>query len=144
MKLNQAGVDLIKKFEGLRLEAYPDPATGAEPYTIGYGHTGKVRLSDVWTEEKALEVLHVDLANVSSNIGDLIHCVLSDNEFSALVSLVLNIGIGHFKTSTLLKKINAGDIEAAGKEFVRWDKADGKEMPGLLARRLAEQSLFRS
>lgn len=143
MKLNQRGIDLIKSFEGCRLKAYPDPATGGEPWTIGWGHAGpEVHQGLVWTQQQADECLANDLAKFSSQIKPLIHFNLTDNQFSALISLAYNIGIGNFQHSTLLKLINVGVIAKAKDEFEKWDKAGGKEMPGLLRRRLAERTLF--
>lgn len=145
MKLTQSGIDLIKSFESCRLTAYPDPGTKAAPYTIGYGHTGsEVHLGLIWTIEQAESALLADLSKVVAHLQPLIHLDLNDNQFSACVSLAYNIGVGNFEHSTLLRMINAGGTGPASLEFPKWDKAAGKEMPGLLRRRLAEQRLFNS
>lgn len=144
MKLNAAGIDLIKQFEGCVLEAYPDPATNGDPWTIGYGATGKgIKAGVEWTQAQADKRLLSDLNEAAKQLDKVLTVALTDNQFSALVSLVYNIGIGNFEKSTMLKLLNAGrGTNAASMEFPKWDKAAGKEMPGLLKRRLAEQKLF--
>lgn len=146
MKLNQNGIDLVKEFEGCCLKAYPDPATNGEPFTIGYGATGKGIASGVeWTQAQADKRLLSDLNEAASQISKVLKVELTDNQYSAIVSLVFNIGIGNFEKSTMLKLLNVGrGTNAAAMEFPKWDKAAGKEMPGLLKRRLAEQALFNS
>lgn len=143
MKLNKAGIDLIKSFEGCKLKAYPDPATKSDPWTIGYGHTGpEVVKGLVWTQEEADRALNKDLDKFCKSLTSIIKCKLSENQFSALVSLVYNIGTGNFRKSTLLKLINTNELSKAALEFPKWSKANGKQMAGLLRRRLAEQELF--
>ncbi len=145
MKLNQNGVDLIKRFEACSLKAYPDPVTKGPPYTICYGHTGSnVQPNSIWTQALCDQTLQSDLNKIVSQLTPLIHVDLNDNEFSAVVSLVFNIGIGNFKNSTMLKLLNAAATMAAANEFTKWDHAGGREIPGLLKRRLAEQKLFNS
>lgn len=145
MKLNKAGIDLIKNFESLRLQAYPDPGTGGKPYTVGYGATGKdIGPTTVWNLAKAEDDLANRLAALSKKLVDLIEADLNDNQFSAIVSLVYNIGIGNFSKSSMLKLLNSGSIDLASEQFTVWGKAAGKEMPGLLRRRQAEKSLFLS
>lgn len=140
--VSDKGIALIREFEGLRLEAYPDPATGGEPYTIGIGHTGGVDPGDTCTEEQAEEWLRDDCTAAEQAIDELVEAELSQNQRDALISLIYNIGAGNFKASTLLKLINAGNLEAAGKQFVRWNKAAGKVMAGLTRRREAEAALW--
>lgn len=144
MKLNQAGIDLIKKFEGCRLKAYPDPGTNGEPYTIGYGHTGGVKLGDVMTQAQADSTLRLDLDKVCEQIKPCLKIQLNDNQFSALVVFVFNCGIGNFKSSTMLRLINSNKIQEAADQFEKWDKAAGKVMAGLHNRRLAEKTLYLS
>jgi lysozyme len=147
VRTNAAGVELIKSFEKLRLDAYPDPATKGEPYTIGYGHTGDVRLGMRITEHQAEAILDVDLDCFERGIGELTRGVtLNENEFSALVSLAFNIGLANFATSTLLRRLRVGDKAGAAEQFLVWNKArvNGVRavMPGLARRREAERSLF--
>ena len=137
--------DLIKKFEGCRLKAYPDPATGGEPITIGIGHTGpEVRLGMVISERIADAYLVKDVQDAVEAVNNLVRVNMTQGQFDALVSFVFNCGAGNFAKSTLLKKMNAGDVVGASLEILKWSRAAGKEMPGLLRRRAAEQSLFLS
>lgn len=145
MELNQDGIDLVKHFEGCKLKAYPDPATGGAPWTIGFGSTGpNVRPGLVWSQALADKQLEIDLMKLSERMKAVIHEPCTDNEFSAMVCLAYNIGIGAFKTSTLLKLVNMNNKKLAAEEFKKWSKAAGKVMPGLVARRDAERVLFLS
>lgn len=145
MKLNEEGINLIKSFESCRLRAYPDPATGGDPWTIGYGCTGPDITEGVeWTQEEAEEGLMIRLSRLTKSLSQVITTSLNDNQFSAIVSLVYNIGLGNFAKSTLLKKLIDNDLIQVSNEFLKWDKAKGKEMNGLLRRREAEQKLFNS
>lgn len=135
--------NLIKHFEGCSLEAYADPATGAEPWTIGYGHTGpEVHPGMTITQDEADALLREDAEKVAKQITPMVHVPLSQEEFDALVCFVFNVGIGNFAKSTLLKKLNAGDYEGAANELPKWNKAAGKVMAGLTRRRNAERDLF--
>lgn len=143
MKLNESGIDLVKDCEGLSLKAYPDPATGKSPWTIGYGHTGReVTPGLVWTKEHCEDILILDLGKVSTQLQTYITTDLNDNQFNAIISFTYNVGIRNFATSTLLKLINEGNLAQASLEFPKWDYAAGKEMQGILNRRLKEQKLF--
>lgn len=143
MTLKQAGIDLIKSFEKCRLSSYPDPATGDEPWTIGWGATGPdIDAGMVWTQAEADARLVADLKDVSDAVSRAIIDGLNDNQFSAIVSLVYNIGISKFRTSTMLALIHKGDLDGAANEFPKWDRAAGQANAGLLRRRLAEQRLF--
>lgn len=145
MKISDAGLALIKEFEGLRLEAYPDPATGGDPWTIGYGSTGPdVVPGLVITEEEAEERLREDLETFEQCVETAVGPHVNDAEFSACVSLAFNIGCNNFRTSTLVKMIRAGNMQGAADQFVRWNKAAGKVMKGLTRRREAERALFLS
>lgn len=137
--------DLIKRFEGLRLEAYPDPATGGEPITCCYGHTGpEVKLGMKFSPDVCDAFLIKDVQSAVDAVNVLVRVPLKQQQYDALVSLVFNIGSGAFSKSTLLKKLNAGDTLGASLEILRWNKAGGREMAGLSRRRAAEQSLFLS
>ena len=134
--------DLIKNFEGCKLEAYPDPATHGEPITIGVGHTGGVKLGDVITKEQADEYLVNDVAHAANAVNQMVAVSITQGEFDALCSFAFNLGIGNLKNSTLLKKLNSGDIQGAADQFLVWNKAAGKVMAGLTRRREAERALF--
>ena len=142
MKLNEAGIDLIKSFESLRLTAYPDPGTGAEPWTIGYGHTGDVSEGDTCTEDEANQYLQDDLSKFIQGVTDLLTVELTDNQFSSLVSFAFNCGLHNLKTSTLLREINDSNYNHILANFEMWDHAGGQVMNGLLRRRHAEANLF--
>lgn len=138
-------VNIIKKWEGLKLEAYPDPATGGAPWTIGYGATGPGIVKGVrWTQRQAEDRLAIDIDRFMKGVRSVVKGKVRDTELAAMTSLAYNIGVSAFKSSTLLRKFNTGDKEGAANEFTRWNKAGGKVMRGLTNRRLDEQALFRS
>jgi lysozyme len=139
MKTGINGLNLITKYEGLRLQAYK---CSADILTIGYGHTAGVSANDVITEEDALFFLRQDVAETERAVSQYVHVLLTQNQFDALVSFAFNVGVGNFRTSTLLKKLNAGDDDGAIREFGRWIHAGGKTLPGLVRRREAERALF--
>jgi lysozyme len=139
MKTSINGLNLIKNFEGLRRQAYKCPAG---IWTIGYGHTTDVNVGDVITEMQAISLLSQDVAESERAVNQYVHVPLTQNQFDALVSFVFNLGVGDFRSSTLLKKINAGDDDGAAQEFGRWIHVDGKTLPGLVRRREAERVLF--
>lgn len=133
-------LEIIREFEGLRLDAYRCPA--GIP-TIGYGATGPdIRMGMVWTQEEAEARLVEDIAQFAGAVERALTVPVSANEFAAMVSLAFNIGAGAFKKSTLLRLVNDGHFEAAAEQFLRWNRAGGREMPGLTRRRQAERQLF--
>ena len=140
--ISDKGIALIQEFEGLRLEAYPDPGTGGEPWTIGIGHTGGVKQGDTCTAEEADAWLREDCTDAELCIDDHVDVALTQNQRDALISFVFNLGCPNFRSSTLLKLLNAGNYNAAAQQFQRWDRAAGREMAGLLRRRKAEAELF--
>lgn len=146
--VNDATVALVKQFEGLELNAYPDPATHAEPYTIGWGTTiypdgTKVKLGDTCYEWQAETYLKHDLEQFAKKVSPLIKSNLNDNQFGAIVSFAYNVGVGNLKSSTLLKKVNANPSDPAiSNEFSKWNKANKKVMKGLTKRRAAEATLY--
>lgn len=136
--INAAGLELIKRSEGLRLDAYQD-SVGV--WTVGYGSTKGVKAGDTITVDEAINRLRADLADAEACVEAT--CPgLSDNRFSACVSFVFNLGCSAFKHSTLVKMIWAEDWDAAAAEFQRWNRAGGNVLPGLTKRRLAEAALF--
>ncbi|MBV8645110.1 MAG: lysozyme [Candidatus Eremiobacteraeota bacterium] len=142
-KMNAAGLALIKEFEGLELRAYPDPGTGGDPWTIGYGHTGPdVHPGLTWTQAQADAALKRDLERFEKGVNDSISRALNSNQFSALVSFTYNVGIGALRESTLLKLVNAGDFTGAADQFGKWVNGGNGPLPGLVRRRTAERALF--
>jgi lysozyme len=142
MNISDEGIDFIMAHEGCRLVAYPDPGTGGEPWTIGVGHTGGVQAEDTCTEDQAREWLRIDAGTAVRCVNNSVKVILTQSQFDALVSLVFNIGCGNFGKSTLLRCLNDGDEASAAQEFLKWDRAAGREMAGLLARRTDEMNLF--
>lgn len=139
MELSARGLRLIQAHEGLRLQAYRDSA--GIP-TIGYGSTRGVRMGDEITETQALELLEADVERHADGVREAVDVPLTQHQFDALVSFAFNVGVGAFKTSTLLRKLNAGKYEQAADELLRWHYAGGKRLAGLEKRREAERKLF--
>lgn len=134
-------INLIKQFEACSLKAYPDPASkDGLPITIGYGHTGhSVHLGQTITSETADALLNADATYAAWALHGL---KLNQNQFDALVSFVFNVGVAAFRTSSLCHYLEAGNFKAASQEFIKWNHAGGKVMPGLTKRRRAEKALF--
>src|SRR5258708_6178734 len=133
------GMHLTEQFEGDRLTAYQD-SKGV--WTIGYGHTRGVVPGMTCTQQQADRWLAEDIAWAESEVNKLVHVPLTQQQFDALVDFTFNCGSGNFDHSTLLKLVNAGDMEHAALEFEKWDRCGGKEVAGLLRRRKAEEAEF--
>lgn len=143
MKTSLSGIHLIKSFEGLRLNAYVD-AVGV--WTVGYGHTGpEVVEGKRVTEQQAESLLKKDVAWAEDAVADLVKIPLNQNQFDALVSFTYNNGVGAFKESTLLKRLNNKEdpFNVAKEEMPRWCHGEGgKVLQGLVRRRMSEVELF--
>lgn len=139
MKLSTEGLALIKEFEGLKLNAY---FCSAGVLTIGWGTTAGVKPGDKITEAQAEEMLRADVVKFERGVFDAVKVPLAKHQFDALVVLAYNIGLGAFRTSTLLRLLNKGELSAAASQFDRWNKAGGKTLAGLTRRRAAERKLF--
>lgn len=140
--INPQGLALIKEFEGLVLEPYSD--VGGR-LTIGYGHLIKPgeyfgRLQHPYAEQ----LLQNDVKVAEAYLKRYVKVPLNANQFSALVSLIYNIGPGNFRSSTLLEHINAGRMDKASKEILRWERVGRRKVQGLQRRRSAERKLFES
>lgn len=143
MKISDAGLALIQSFEGCRLQAYPDPGTGGDPWTVGYGHTGPdVQTGMIITQEMADDYLRQDVEKFEKCVNNAVSDDITQGQFDALVCFAFNVGCAALGKSTLLRHVNAGDDDLAAKEFLRWDKAGGRVMAGLTRRRQAEMELF--
>lgn len=138
-RINEAGLALIEHYEGCKLIAYKCPAG---KWTIGYGSTRDVYEGETITQVEADERLRRDLWDAEGAVSRLVTADLTDNEFSALVSLCFNIGAGNFGNSTLLHLLNNEQMDRVPNEFLRWDHGGGKLLPGLHLRRMAEAELF--
>ena len=140
MRTSKKGIELIKRFEGLRLKVYKD-AVGLP--TIGYGHLIKSgEVFDVISEEQAEQLLKKDLKIFEEHLIKVVKIPLEPHQFDALVSLAFNIGCGAFSKSTLLKYLNQRLLTKAADEILRWNKAGGKVLKGLDTRRKHERTLF--
>lgn len=144
MKISQSGVDVAHYFEQCKLKAYPDPGSeDGNPWTIGWGHTGpEVVEGLVWTQDQADAAFLEDIAESEQAVEGLVGVKLCQGEFDALVLFVYNIGVTAFKNSTMLRLLDACDLDGARGQFKRWDKNDGKVMRGLKRRRAAEVALW--
>lgn len=146
MNISNKGIELIKQFEGCELKAYRD-SVGV--LTIGFGWTQAVNGKPIkpgMTIDRATaeRLLKTGLVSYENDVSKLVKVKLTQNQFDALVSFAYNCGSRALSTSTLLKKLNAGDYRGAADEFTRWNKAGGKVLPGLVKRRAAERELFLS
>ena len=140
MKISHEGLALIKHFESLRLQAYVCPAG---KWTIGFGSTGPhVKPGLVITEDDANNLLTADLVRFERAVDELVLVPLDQNEADSLISFSYNVGLGAFKGSTLLRRINAANKTSAIKEFSRWTRGGGNVLPGLVSRRAAEAAMF--
>lgn len=145
--ISENGIELITRFEGFRSKPYLDPVGVA---TIGYGTTfypdsgKKVLMTDKpITEETARYYLKLVCINFGNEIQKYITKGINQNQFDALVSFSYNVGVGAFKSSTLLKRINNNPNDPdIRRQFLRWINAGGKQLPGLVRRREAEADLY--
>lgn len=156
MSAIEKALAMIKREEGLELRAYPDPASGGDPWTIGYGATGPdIREGTVWTREQCESDLEGRVQLLAQQVADEIEVEWTDNQLAALISFAYNVGIGRdddpdtpenegrgLRGSTLMRKLNAGDPQGAADQFRAWTKAAGKVNKGLVARRERERKLF--
>jgi lysozyme len=147
MQTSETGLSALKRREGLRLEAYQ---CSASEWTIGYGtrytSLGPVRRGMVITESEAEELLKSDVRLCESRIRDMVVVPLTQDQFDTLVSFVYNAGPNALAESTLLRKLNKGDYDAAADEFLKWNKVrrGGAYVvdPGLVNRRKEERTTF--
>jgi lysozyme len=158
-QLSDKGSEFIKQFEGIRLKAYDD---GTGVMTIGYGHTGDVKVGETISQTEANSYFNEDVKWAVDTVNSSVQVKLQQNQVDALVSFTYNVGMGAFKSSTLLKKLNAGDYKSVPSELNKWIYAgkkkgmvarfahwahlsNGKEIsPVLKARREKEGGLFKN
>ena len=140
-------VDLGEEFEGFRSEPYQD---SGGVWTIGFGSTRDGDSRPVTastppvTMDEARALAKRDLTWAAREVTNDVTVQLTDNQVAAIEDLIYNIGSGNFRSSTLLRKLNAGDFDGAAAEFDKWDHAAGQVLAGLLRRRQAETDLFQS
>lgn len=148
LKPSQKCLDLIRQFEGLFLNSYPDPATHGEPYTIGYGTTvypngKKVKLGEHCSLADAEIYLQFEVTEKAK--GVLVPTTIEQAKFDAIVSFAYNVGVSAYNNSTLRKMIFANpDNPAIKNEWMKWNRANKKVMAGLTRRRAAEYALYSS
>jgi lysozyme len=162
-EISQAAIDLVKSFEGIpdgnpatvNIDPYLDPVS---IWTIGWGHAIRyggrflkgeadraqmhALYPDGITLAQAETLLHADLMDTGRDVSTMLAVQVNDNEFGALASFAFNLGIGNLRSSTLIKALNANNRAVAADQFLRWVRADGKVLPGLVKRRAAERALF--
>jgi lysozyme len=154
VKTSEAGVDLIKRFESCRLKAYPDPKTGGDPWTCGWGETRGVTEDTWWTQDEADRRLAESIAAVEILVSKYVTHEMTQGQFDAFVSIIFNVGPGSSykdgicrlhdgRPSTLLRKFNEGDIGGCEDEWEKWISPGSSVSTGLLRRRQAELALFR-
>lgn len=141
----RAAIDLVARFEGLRLEAYPDPATGGDPWTIGYGSTGPsvkpgLKISRATAEALLKDDLAIAARRLAGRVPADVLKGLTDNQYAALLSFVFNLGAD--PSWTLWKLLKAGDLEGVPAQIRRFVYAGKKKLKGLVARRNAEADMF--
>lgn len=145
MKMSKNGIELIKQFEGFRSKPYFDSVKVA---TVGYGSTFYLDGTPVQITDK--EISEADAVALLQKVADsfveqvmkVVKVPLSQNEVDAIACFTYNVGVKAFTDSTMLKKLNKSDKQGASLEFLKWNKAGGKELKGLTRRREAEQKLF--
>lgn len=142
-KVSNDGIDFIASHEGFRSCAYK-PVSSEQYWTIGYGHYGPdVKSGDCISKSEAIALLRKDVAGADAVVHYEVHVRLNQNQYDALVSFVFNVGAGAFRSSTLLRELNAGNYDKVPSELLRWTKDNnGNVLPGLVTRRKDEGSLF--
>ncbi|EMN8762191.1 lysozyme [Serratia marcescens] len=146
MNISKSGIELIKRFEGLRLKAYQD-SVGV--WTIGFGWTQPVdgkKVGPGMQIDQAIadRLLKCGVVQYEQGVNQLVRVRITQGQFDALVSFAYNLGLRSLSTSSLLQKLNAGDKQGAADQFGRWVNAGGKRLDGLVARRAAEREMFLS
>lgn len=141
LHISQEGINLIKRWEGFRSNAYLCPAN---VWTIGYGHTKTTKAGTCISHAEAEELLKQDLIGFENAVRQLVKVDLTQNQFDSLVSFTFNVGINAFGKSTLLRRLNAKQYSSAANEFERWVYANKNKLPGLVKRRIEEKNIFLS
>jgi len=140
MTISMAGLLSLAGHEGIKNHSYPDPAHGWAVPTVCVGHTRTARPGQWRSDKECLDLLRED-AEAAAQVVLSAGVPLTQGELDAYISFVFNVGSGNWSTSTLLRKLQAGDRHGACKELLRWTRANGVELDGLAARRAAEYAL---
>jgi|ERR1022692_4434318 lysozyme len=142
MNISDAGLSLIKQFEGCKLIAYQDQGG---VFTCGWGSTGAdVVAGAQWTQAQADARLVLDAGKFSSGVSIMLRVAVNQNQFDALCSFAYNLGLHTLSRSHLMQFVNESEFGSAALQFPLWDHCGGVVVQGLLNRRLAEQALFKA
>lgn len=134
-----AALVLIPAYEGVEYKPYPDVGG---VLTVCYGHTGSdIQTGKIYTDAECKVLLHDDLSKVRRAVDPMIKVPIDSNTRAAIYSFVYNVGPGAFSRSTMLRKLNTGDIAGACDEMKRWTFAGGKKWQGLINRRETENAV---
>jgi lysozyme len=140
MKISEEGIALIKKFEGCKLEAYLD---AVDVPTIAYGRTKDVKIGDICTQQQAEDWLEEELVEYAGYVNEAVKVELTQPQFDSLVSWTYNLGPSNLNRSSMLRVLNTSDYDNVPEQIMRWNKAGGRVLPGLVRRREAEAEMFK-
>ena len=140
MKISEEGIALIKKFEGCKLEAYLD---AVDVPTIAYGRTKDVKIGDICTQQQAEDWLEEELVEYEGYVNEAVKVELTQPQFDSLVSWTYNLGPSNLNRSSMLRVLNTSDYDNVPEQIMRWNKAGGRVLAGLVRRREAEAEMFK-
>ena len=140
MKTSEEGISLIKKFEGCKLEAYLD---AVDVPTIAYGRTKDVKIGDICTQQQAEDWLEEELVEYEGYVNEAVKVELTQPQFDSIVSWTYNLGPSNLNRSSMLRVLNASDYDNVPEQIMRWNKAGGRVLAGLVRRREAEAEMFK-
>jgi lysozyme len=140
MKISEEGISLIKKFEGCKLEAYLD---AVDVPTIAYGRTKDVKIGDICTQQQAEDWLEEELVEYEGYVNEAVKVELTQPQFDSIVSWTYNLGPSNLNRSSMLRVLNASDYDNVPEQIMRWNKAGGRVLAGLVRRREAEAEMFK-
>jgi len=140
MKTSEEGKTLIKKFEGCKLRTYLD---AVDVPTIAYGRTKDVKIGDICTQQQAEDWLEEELVEYEGYVNEAVKVELTQPQFDSIVSWTYNLGPSNLNRSSMLRVLNASDYDNVPEQIMRWNKAGGRVLPGLVRRREAEAEMFK-
>lgn len=140
MKISEEGISLIKKFEGCKLRTYLD---AVDVPTIAYGRTKDVKIGDICTQQQAEDWLEEELVEYEGYVEKAVTVPLEQHHFDSLVSWTYNLGPSNLTRSSMLRVLNASDYDNVPEQIMRWNKAGGRVLAGLVRRREAEAEMFK-
>ena len=140
MKTSEEGKTLIKKFEGCKLRTYLD---AVDVPTIAYGRTKDVKIGDICTQQQAEDWLEEELVEYEGYVNEAVKVELTQPQFDSLVSWTYNLGPSNLNRSSMLRVLNTSDYDNVPEQIMRWNKAGGRVLPGLVRRREAEAEMFK-